>query len=64
MGCGINKQKEEEINNTLYPIIKKIQLLIDENPLFEQDYDDLLKIIKKHENKNFIKNIFFHIKRI
>ena len=54
MGCGTTNTKEEEINNTLYPIINKIQLLIDENPLYEQDYDDLLKIIKKHENKNLL----------
>jgi hypothetical protein len=54
MGCGTTNTKEEEINNTLYPIINKIQLLIDENPLYEKDYDDLLKIIKKNENKNLL----------
>ena len=57
MGCGSSKTREEEIKESLLPILQKMQDLIDKNPLFEEDYNDILKIIKKNENENLL-NIF------
>ena len=54
MGCGSSKTKEEEIKDNLLPILKKMQELVDQNPLFEEDYDDILKIIKKYENEDLL----------
>ena len=69
MGCGNSTTREEKINAESFPVLHQIQKLIEENPLYYKDFDDIEEILEKNKTEDFLKiyekiHIYFKFDKI